>query len=249
MRRGNRARAIGLHRVDRAAARGGHDARAVVAQDSRRAGCRARVRRRVKRVVEAIVDQERGRLAAHLERAHALLFDELARVRSAGRAACRQVERVARVVVRLVHDGVGRLVAAIDRALHVVGRRGRRPRGASSRHTAFAAVTVDAVVAIGVGGARAARAIGFAAVTRHVVAVVAFLVALDHLVAAERPGVGVRRGIGLGIGLGSIGAGVRFGLGGVHVRGRVRRRHARSLAFPLPTACRRREPEHEGPSQ
>ena len=245
MRRGNRARAIGLHRVDRAAARGGHDARAVVTQDSRRAGCCARVRRRVKRVVEAIVDQERGRLAAHLERAHALLFDELARVRSAGRAACRQVERVARVVVRLVHDGVGRLVAAIDRALHVVGRRGRRPRGASSRHTAFAAVTVDAVVAIGVGGARAARAIGFAAVTRHVVAVVAFLVALDHLVAAERPGVGVRRGIGLG----SIGAGVLLGLGGVHVRGRVRRRHARSLAFPLPTACRRREPEHEGPSQ
>jgi hypothetical protein len=186
----------------------------------------------MQRVVEAVVDDQRGRLTARLERAHALELYDFARVRAARGATRGNVERVAARVVRLVHDAVGGLITRVVRAIQVVGRRGRRTGCALSGDAVLDPVAERAVVALCVRGAVAARAIGFAAVARHVVAVVAFLVAFDDLVAAERSGVGIRLRIGL-----AVVSGIDLGFGGVHVRGCVRRILSRGFAVAFVAAA------------
>jgi hypothetical protein len=152
----------------------------------------------VKRVVETIVDQQRGDLAAGLGVADALLSHELSGVLAAGRAAGRPIERVARVVVGFVHHRVTRFVAAVGGASHSVSEHRRCSGGTGPGHAAFDAVTESSVVAVRVDDAVTERAVRLTAVALNVVAVVAFLVVLDDAVSALRPGVGIGRvGVGL----------------------------------------------------
>jgi len=102
----------------------------------------------VKRVVEAIVDDQRDRLAPGQWVTYSCLPHELARI-GAGRGAARPgVEGIARVVVRRVHDAVAGLVAAVDRALDAVARCWRRAGDTISGHAAFGAVAERTVVTV-----------------------------------------------------------------------------------------------------